>query len=219
MGLGCQTLRIKAIKVPYDPLADFTAVCPLATSDYLLLASPRLQAKTFADFLRLARSQPGKLNFGTHGVGGLSHLAAELLSAMAGIRMEMVQYKAKGPAPRSPRSWVERWTFIRCASYNSAVRERGHAVGIGHQRYPTAQTITADTYDLQRRHAWLRRDHLVRPAWSRPVARRHGGPHTNRCGSGASTARGTGALGRPRRSAFWGHFCRVQEVMERDQTK
>lgn len=84
--------------VPYDPLADFTAVCPLATSDYLLLASPRLKVKTFADFLALAKSRPGKLNFGTHGVGGLSHLAAELLSAMAGIRMEMVQYKGAGPA-------------------------------------------------------------------------------------------------------------------------
>jgi tripartite-type tricarboxylate transporter receptor subunit TctC len=84
--------------VPYDPLADFAPVCPLATSDYLLLASPSLQVKTFAEFLALARSKPGKLNFGTHGVGGLSHLAAELLSAMAGIQMEMVQYKGAGPA-------------------------------------------------------------------------------------------------------------------------
>jgi tripartite-type tricarboxylate transporter receptor subunit TctC len=84
--------------VPYDALADFTPICPLATSDYLLLASPRLGVKTFADFLKLARSRPGKLNFGTHGVGGLTHLAAELLSGMAGIRMEMVQYKGAGPA-------------------------------------------------------------------------------------------------------------------------
>lgn len=84
--------------LPYDPLSDFAPVCPLATSDYLLLASPKLQVKTFADFLKLAKSKPGKLNFGTHGVGGLSHLAAELLSAMAGIQMQMVQYKGAGPA-------------------------------------------------------------------------------------------------------------------------
>jgi tripartite-type tricarboxylate transporter receptor subunit TctC len=84
--------------VPYDPLADFAPVCPLATSDYLLLASPKLQVRTFGEFLALAKSKPGKLNFGTHGVGGLSHLAAELLSAMAGIQMEMVQYKGAGPA-------------------------------------------------------------------------------------------------------------------------
>lgn len=84
--------------VPYDALADFAPICPLATSDYLLLASPRLGVKTFADFLKLARSRAGKLNFGTHGVGGLSHLAAEMLSGMAGIQMEMVQYKGAGPA-------------------------------------------------------------------------------------------------------------------------
>jgi tripartite-type tricarboxylate transporter receptor subunit TctC len=84
--------------VPYDALADFTPICPLATSDYLLLASPRLGVKTFADFLKLAKDRAGKLNFGTHGVGGLSHLAAELLSGMAGIQMEMVQYKGAGPA-------------------------------------------------------------------------------------------------------------------------
>lgn len=84
--------------LPYDPLTDFTPVCPLATSDYLLLASPKLQVKTFAEFLALAKAKPGALNFGTHGVGGLTHLAVELLSAMAGIQMQLVQYKGAAPA-------------------------------------------------------------------------------------------------------------------------
>lgn len=84
--------------LPYDPLGDFTPVCTLATSDYLLLAAPRLGVRSLAEFIELARKRPGQLNFGTHGVGGLTHVAAELLNAMAGIRMALVQYKGAGPA-------------------------------------------------------------------------------------------------------------------------
>ena len=84
--------------LPYDALKDFTPAATLATSAYLLLLNPSVPANDLRSFLALARSQPGKLNFGTHGVGGLTHLAAELLNSMAGIRLEMVQYKGAGPA-------------------------------------------------------------------------------------------------------------------------
>lgn len=84
--------------MPYDAINDFTPVATVATSAYLLLLNPSVPAKDMAEFLALAKSQPGKLNFGTHGVGGLTHLAAELLSTTAGIKMQMIQYKGAGPA-------------------------------------------------------------------------------------------------------------------------
>jgi len=84
--------------LPYDAIGDFTPVATVATSAYLLLLNPSVPANNLGEFLALAKSRPGKLNFGTHGVGGLTHLAAELLSASAGIKMEMVQYKGAGPA-------------------------------------------------------------------------------------------------------------------------
>jgi len=85
-------------KLPYDSLRDFTPVATLATSAYLMLVKPSLPVQTLQDFLALAKSKSGKINFGTHGAGGLTHLAAALLDSMAGIRMEMIQYKGAGPA-------------------------------------------------------------------------------------------------------------------------
>ncbi|MDB5819384.1 MAG: hypothetical protein JWQ11_3024 [Rhizobacter sp.] len=85
-------------RLPYDSLRDFTPVATLATSAYLMLAKPSLPVKTLQDFLALAKARPGVINFGTHGAGGLTHLAAELFDSMAGIRMEMIQYKGAGPA-------------------------------------------------------------------------------------------------------------------------
>lgn len=84
--------------LPYDPVKDFTPVCLLATSDYLLLARPELGITTLQEFIELAKRKPGTINFGTHGVGGLSHLAAEMMCSMAGIKLQMVPYKGAGPA-------------------------------------------------------------------------------------------------------------------------
>ncbi|HYF16296.1 MAG TPA: tripartite tricarboxylate transporter substrate binding protein [Ramlibacter sp.] len=84
--------------LPYSPIRDFTPVSMLATSAYLMLAKPQLPARTFQEFVALAKAEPSKFNFGTHGPGGLTHVAAEMLNAAAGIRMEIVQYKGAGPA-------------------------------------------------------------------------------------------------------------------------
>jgi tripartite-type tricarboxylate transporter receptor subunit TctC len=84
--------------LPFDPLRDFTPVATLATSAYLLLLNPKLQARNLQEFIALAKARPGGINFATHGAGGLTHVAAELLNAAAGIKMELVQYKGAGPA-------------------------------------------------------------------------------------------------------------------------
>lgn len=95
-------------KLPYDALRDFSPVATMATSAYLLLARPGLPVSSFSELLALARQQPGKLNFGTHGVGGLTHLGAELLNAQAesGSRWSSTRVRRL----RSTASWVARWT-------------------------------------------------------------------------------------------------------------
>jgi tripartite-type tricarboxylate transporter receptor subunit TctC len=55
-------------------------------------------AKNTAELIALAKAKPGGLNYGTSGVGGLTHLATELFELMAGIRMAHVPYKGSGPA-------------------------------------------------------------------------------------------------------------------------
>lgn len=85
-------------KLPYDVLKDFAPITLVAQSPYMLAVNANLPVQTIADFLQLAKSQPGKLNFGSPGNGTLSHLTLELLSSRTGIRTALVSYKGSNPA-------------------------------------------------------------------------------------------------------------------------
>lgn len=83
-------------KLPYDPVRDFAPVTLVASAPYVLVVSPSLPARTAQEFLALARSKPGELNYASMGSGSAGHLTAELLAAMAGVRFVHVPYKAIG---------------------------------------------------------------------------------------------------------------------------
>src|SRR4051812_29269376 len=85
-------------KLNYDPVNDFTPVTQLAASPFLLVIHPSVKAATMQEFLALAKSQPGKLNYASSGNGGSTHLAMELLKSMAGINLVHVPYSGAGPA-------------------------------------------------------------------------------------------------------------------------
>ena len=85
-------------KLPFDPIKDFTPLSTLATADYLLLVNSSLPVNTLQEFVTHAKARPGKINFGTHGVAGLTHLAVNLFQAQADIKLQLVQYKGAGPA-------------------------------------------------------------------------------------------------------------------------
>jgi len=84
-------------KVNYDPVKDFTPVSLLAKSMNILLVHPAVPAQSVRELIALARSHPGKLNYGT-AIATSVHLAAELFKAMAGVDIVMVSYKGMGPA-------------------------------------------------------------------------------------------------------------------------
>ncbi|MEO7728448.1 MAG: tripartite tricarboxylate transporter substrate-binding protein, partial [Burkholderiales bacterium] len=75
----------------FDPLKDFSPVTPIAIAPYLLLVHPSLKVKSTAELIALAKSQPGKLNYGSSGT--TVYLGTELFKAMAGIEMVHVPYK------------------------------------------------------------------------------------------------------------------------------
>ena len=85
-------------KLPYDVLKDFAPITLLAETPYVLAVNPKVQAQTFVEFLRFARSAPGKLNYGSPGNGTLSHLTYELLRSRAGIESTVIAYKGSNPA-------------------------------------------------------------------------------------------------------------------------
>jgi tripartite-type tricarboxylate transporter receptor subunit TctC len=79
--------------LPYDPLKDFAPVTMTTSYPYIMVVSPALGVKTLQEFVALARSKPGELNYGTTGVGAANHLVTELFDFKAGIRMTHIPYR------------------------------------------------------------------------------------------------------------------------------
>ena len=81
-------------KLPYDPQRDLAPVSLLASSSAVVVVSPQMQVRTVAELIALAKSQPGKIHYGSSGVAAANHLAGELFRSMAGIEIVHVPYKA-----------------------------------------------------------------------------------------------------------------------------
>ncbi len=82
----------------YDPKKDFAAIGLIASSPNLVVVHPSLPAHSIADLIALAKSEPGKLNFASTGIGTSTHLSAELFAAMANIKLNAIPYKGVAPA-------------------------------------------------------------------------------------------------------------------------
>ncbi len=85
-------------KLNYDAAKDLAPISLVALIQNVLVVHPSVPAKTLKEFIQLARAYPGKLNFGSGGVGATSHLAPELLKSLARIDMVHVPYKGTGQA-------------------------------------------------------------------------------------------------------------------------
>ena len=85
-------------KLPYDPANDFAPITRLVVIPNLLVVHPSVPAKTVKELIELAKAQPGKINFGSAGIGASSHLSGELFKFAAGIQMVHVPYKGTGAA-------------------------------------------------------------------------------------------------------------------------
>jgi tripartite-type tricarboxylate transporter receptor subunit TctC len=83
---------------PYDLAKDFTPIINVAISPYALVVHPKVEAHSLKDLIAYAKANPGKLSYGSAGVGSASHLAAELLKSMASIDIVHVPNKGMNPA-------------------------------------------------------------------------------------------------------------------------
>ena len=83
---------------PYDLAKDFSPIVNVAISPYALVVNPSVPAKSLNEFIAYAKANPGKLSYGSAGVGSASHLAAELLKSKTGIEMVHVPNKGMNPA-------------------------------------------------------------------------------------------------------------------------
>src|SRR5258705_5851693 len=80
-------------RLAYSSARDFTAVSYVSRNPYVVAVNPALAARAVREFIDLAKSQPGRLNYGSTGAGGSNHLATELFNRAAGVRLAHVPYK------------------------------------------------------------------------------------------------------------------------------
>lgn len=85
-------------RLPFDPVKSFTPVALVGRGPLVLVVSNGVPAKTAQEFFALAKSRPGKLNYGSSGPGSINQFAAELLKSAAGIDLAHVPYKGVAPA-------------------------------------------------------------------------------------------------------------------------
>lgn len=84
--------------VGYDLARDFVPISMVATSPAILVMHPSVPAASLADFIALAKAQPGKITLGHGGVGATTHVVGELFQLRAGVKLNPVPYKGTGPA-------------------------------------------------------------------------------------------------------------------------
>jgi tripartite-type tricarboxylate transporter receptor subunit TctC len=84
--------------LPYDPVADFVPLGMIASAPFLLLVNPDLPVHSVSELIAYAKAHPGKLSYGSGGVGAPHHLYMELFKSMTGTEMAHVPYKGSLPA-------------------------------------------------------------------------------------------------------------------------
>jgi tripartite-type tricarboxylate transporter receptor subunit TctC len=92
-------INVKVHKqLPYDPATDFVPLAMVAGAPFVLIVNPALPVHSVKELIAYSKEHPGKLSYGSGGVGAPHHLYAELLKSMTGINMTHVPYKGSLPA-------------------------------------------------------------------------------------------------------------------------
>lgn len=126
----------------YEP-EQLVPVALVSEQDIMLAANPKVPANNLRELIDYARANPGKLNYGSSGAGSAPHLAAELFSTMAGVKMVHVPYKGSGESQRATLAGDVDLTFFAFSTalrHSQAGKLRAIAVG-GSKRNPLAPDV------------------------------------------------------------------------------
>jgi len=85
-------------KMPFDAETAFVPVSNVASMSMLVVVNPKVEAKTLKEFVAIAKAQPGKINFGSPGIGTTGHLGLAMLMHAAGVKITHVPYRGAAPA-------------------------------------------------------------------------------------------------------------------------
>jgi tripartite-type tricarboxylate transporter receptor subunit TctC len=137
-------------KIGYDPVKDFTPLALVVTFPNLLCVRNSLPVQTMAELIAYAKANPGKLNYGSTGVGTSPHLASEMLKRMAGIEFATVHHRGSAPTINSLLSEavdfvIDNTTSIAPHARSGSVRAIGITTlkrsPLGEEFVPIADTL------------------------------------------------------------------------------
>jgi tripartite-type tricarboxylate transporter receptor subunit TctC len=126
-------------KLPFDPVRDFTPLASIGLVPNALVVHPSLPVRSVKQFIALARSRPGQMNYGTSGVGAPSHMSAEMLKTLAKVEYTHVPYKGQALAVSALLGGQLEFAFPTIMASVGYVRS-GKLVALG---VTTAQRATA----------------------------------------------------------------------------
>jgi tripartite-type tricarboxylate transporter receptor subunit TctC len=95
---GAYTTGVALIKPSYDPVNDITPIVMAGEASSLAVVHPAVPIKNVRELVDYAKANPGKLNYGSGGAGGFSHLITAYFELLANVRMTHIPYKGTGPA-------------------------------------------------------------------------------------------------------------------------
>ena len=114
---------------PYDPIADFTPIAMIGFTPLVLVVHPSVPAKTVAQFIALAKSKPGALNFASLGPVTTQGLAATMFNQMAGVDAVQVPYKGSAPGVRDLLAGEE-WTWHIGRNFVQLAPGKSHVLSV-----------------------------------------------------------------------------------------
>lgn len=121
-GIGALTIHPHMLKVPYDPVNDFIPISLIATNDVVIVINPKLPPTTPAELIAYLKANPGKLQYGSSGIGAPTHLTAELFKSRIGADMIHVPYKGDSAAVMDVVSGTVDMSFSTVSATISLIR-------------------------------------------------------------------------------------------------
>ncbi len=109
-------------KLAFDTAKDFDPISMLVNAESVLAVNPGVPAKSVKELIALARSQPGKLNMSSAGIGSSSHLAGIMFTSLAGIDTVHVPYKGGGPMAAAVVGGEAQWVIAPAASLMGQIK-------------------------------------------------------------------------------------------------
>ena len=176
-------------KLPYDSVKDFAPISMTSRVTLALAASPSLPANSVKELIALAKASPGKISYGSTGIGNVTHLAGEMLKSLAGIDLVHVPYKGAGPQLIDVMSGnvADR---LHLADRRDPARALGQAEGPGGDQQAALERGARHTNGVGGRDAGYRN---MPPAgsefWRRRTHRKTSFPGSTRRSSGRSRRR------------------------------